>query len=167
MSLIEKAEEQVDRDEAEELERKMRKEQFTLEDFLKQMKQVRKMGPLTNVLGMMPGMGGAMKELQERQRRRARARPPRGDHPLDDAGRARRPGDDQRARAASGSRIGSGTNVQAVNQLVKQFDQMRKLMKQLASGKMPDPQQLLERRLAASRALIASANLRVASWPSE
>ena len=65
LSLIEKAEEVSDADEAAELERKIRKQQFTLEDFLKQMRQVRKMGPLQNVLGMMPGMGKAMKQLRQ------------------------------------------------------------------------------------------------------
>ena len=64
LSLIEKAEKDMDTSDAEELERKMRQDQFTLDDFLKQLKQVRKMGPLTSVLGMMPGMGKAMKELK-------------------------------------------------------------------------------------------------------
>ena len=64
LSLIEKAEEVSDADQAAELERKIRKQQFTLEDFLHQMRQVRKMGPLQNVLGMMPGMGKAMKQLR-------------------------------------------------------------------------------------------------------
>ena len=59
LSLIEKAEEVSDAEQAAELERKIRKQQFTLEDFLAQMRQVRKMGPLSNVLGMMPGMGKA------------------------------------------------------------------------------------------------------------
>ena len=65
LSLIEKAEEVQDADSAAELERKIRKQQFTLEDFLTQMRQVRKMGPLQNVLGMMPGMGKAMKQLRQ------------------------------------------------------------------------------------------------------
>src|SRR5215211_8101456 len=63
MSLIEKAEEVSDEKQAEELQRKMRRQEFTLEDFLTQMKQVRRMGPLSNVLGMMPGMGKTMKQL--------------------------------------------------------------------------------------------------------
>src|SRR3954462_5503146 len=58
MSLIEKAEQQFDEDEAKELERKLRKDEFTLEDFLKQLKQLRRMGPLTSLLGMMPGLAG-------------------------------------------------------------------------------------------------------------
>jgi len=63
LSLIEKAEQQVDEDEAEALQEKMRRDQFTLDDFLKQMKQVRKMGPLSGIIGMLPGMG-AMKQLK-------------------------------------------------------------------------------------------------------
>ena len=75
----------MDVSDAEELERKMRQDQFTLDDFLKQLKQIRKMGPLTSVLGMMPGMGKAMKELKnanldDRELDRAR-----GDDPLDDS----------------------------------------------------------------------------------
>jgi signal recognition particle subunit SRP54 len=145
MSLIEKAEEQVDRDEAAELERKIRKEQFTLDDFLKQMKQVRKMGPIGNVLGMMPGMGGAMKELRkanvdERELDRLEAiilsmtPAERADPTIINGSR--------RKRIA----LGSGTTVQAVNQLTKQFGQMRKLMKQLAEGKMPSMEQLMKGR---------------------
>ena len=64
LSLIEKAEEVSDADQAKELERKIRKQEFTLEDFLEQMRQVRKMGPISNLLGMMPGMGKAMKEIR-------------------------------------------------------------------------------------------------------
>jgi signal recognition particle subunit SRP54 len=142
LSLIEKAEEQVTEDEAAELERKIRRAEFTLEDFLKQMKQVRNMGPLQNVLGMMPGMGKAMKQLRsanvdERELDR-----------LEAMILAMTPEERARPEIIKGSRRkriaqGSGTNVAAVNNLVKQFDQMRKMMKQLASGKMPDPAQLL------------------------
>ena len=59
MTLVEKAERQIDERKAQELERKIRKEQFTLDDFLDQMKQVRNMGPLQNLLRMMPGVGGS------------------------------------------------------------------------------------------------------------
>jgi signal recognition particle subunit SRP54 len=144
MSLIEKAEEVSDADQAAELERKIRKQQFTLEDFLSQMKQVRRMGPLQNVLGMMPGMGGkAMKQLRqvnmdERELDRLEAiilsmTPAERANPAVIDG-------SRRKRIAQGS----GTTVQAVNQLVKQFAQMRKMMSQLAQGKMPDPQQLMK-----------------------
>jgi signal recognition particle subunit SRP54 len=142
LSLVEKAEEVSDQKQAQDLERKIRRQQFTLEDFLDQLRQVRRMGPLTNLLGMMPGMGKAMKQLRganmdERDLDRIeaiilsmtpaeRARPD-----LIDGSRRRRIAQ------------GSGTTVQAVNQLVKQFGQMRRMMAQLAKGKMPDPQQLL------------------------
>ena len=143
LSLIEKAEEVSDAEQAAELERKIRKQEFTLEDFLAQMRQVRKMGPLQNVLGLMPGMGKAMKQLREvdmdeRELDRLEAiilsmtPAERANPALIDGSR--------RKRIAQGS----GTTVQAVNQLVKQFSQMRKMMSQLARGKMPDPQQLLK-----------------------
>jgi signal recognition particle subunit SRP54 len=142
LSLIEKAEEVSDRDQSAELERKIRKQQFTLEDFLQQMRQVRKMGPLQSVMGMMPGMGKAMKELRsanmdERELDR-----------LEAIILSMTPAERARPDLIDGSRRkriarGSGTTVQAVNQLVKQFGQMKTLMSQLAKGRMPDPQQLM------------------------
>jgi signal recognition particle subunit SRP54 len=142
LSLIEKAEEQVDRKQAEDLERKIRKQQFSLEDFLQQLRQVRRMGPLTNLLGLMPGMGGALKELRnvnvdEREFDRIEA-----------IILSMTPAERARPEIINGSRRkriarGSGTTVQAVNQLTKQFGQMRRLMKQLAEGKMPSPEQLM------------------------
>jgi signal recognition particle subunit SRP54 len=142
LSLIEKAESVQDADQAADLERKIRKQQFTLDDFLTQMKQVRRMGPLQNVLGLMPGMGKAMRQLRQvdmddRELDRLEAiilsmtPAERADPTVIDGSR--------RKRIAQGS----GTTVQAVNQLVKQFAQMRKMMAQIARGKMPDPQQLM------------------------
>jgi signal recognition particle subunit SRP54 len=142
MSLVEKAQEVSDEKQAAELERKMRRQEFTLEDFLQQMKQVRKMGPLSNVLGMMPGMGKTMKQLREvNMDERELDR-------LEAIILSMTPAERSRPDMIDGSRRkriarGSGTTVQAVNQLVKQFGQMRKLMAQVAKGKMPDPQQLL------------------------
>jgi signal recognition particle subunit SRP54 len=135
MSLIEKAEAQFEEDEAKELERKLRKNEFTLEDFLKQLKMVRRMGPLQSLLGMMPGLAGHQLQnmkVDERELDRVEAMI------LSMTAEERR-----RPELIKGSRRlriakGSGTNVQAVNQLVKQFDQMRKLMRQLGRGKMPD-----------------------------
>jgi signal recognition particle subunit SRP54 len=136
LSLIEKAEKEVDADQALGMQEKLRREQFTLEDFLGQMRQVRRMGPMGNLIGMLPGMG-AMKGLKD----------------VDvDEGELDRveaiilsmtPEERRRPELIKGSRRlriakGSGTNVQAVNQLVKQFDQMRKLMRQIGRGKMPD-----------------------------
>src|SRR4051794_12649591 len=140
LSLIEKAEQQVDEDEAEDLQRKLENEQFTLEDFLKQMRQVRKMGPLSGLIGMLPGMG-AMKQLKnadvdERELDRVEAII----LPMTPRERAN-PGvinGSRRKRIAAGS----GTKVQQVNQLVKQFDQMKVMMKAMANGRMPTPQQM-------------------------
>jgi len=150
LSLIEKAEKDLDEVEAEELERKMRQDRFTLDDFLKQLKQVRKMGPLTSVLGMMPGMGKAMKELRnanvdDRELDRLEAMilsmtPEERANPDVIRGSRRR-------RIAAGS----GTNVQAVKQLTKQFEQMRKMMKMMASGKMPSPESMVRGQLGARR----------------
>jgi|SRR5215211_614937 len=142
LSLIEKAEEVSDRKQADDLERKIRRREFTLEDFLQQMRQVRRMGPLSGVLGMLPGMGPAMKQLRQVNM---------DDRELDRIEAiilSMTPRERSRPEVIDGSRRkriarGSGTTVQAVNQLTKQFGQVRKLMAQLAKGKMPDPQQLM------------------------
>jgi len=135
LSFIEKAEKQFEADEASELERKMRKGEFTLEDFLKQLKTLRRMGPLSNLLGMLPGVGGQQAQglkVDEREMDRIEA-----------IILSMTPEERRRPELIKGSRRlriakGSGTNVQQVNQLVKQFAQMRKLMKSMARGKMPD-----------------------------
>jgi signal recognition particle subunit SRP54 len=129
MSLIERAEQTVDRKAAMELERKLRKEEFTLEDFRDQLKQIRKMGPLEQLVGMLPKVGplqnlpkdakvdeGKLKQVEAiinsmtNQERR--------DHNVIDGKR--------RKRIAKGS----GTTVQEVNQVLKQYLQMRTMMKQ-------------------------------------
>ena len=150
LTLIEKAEQEMDLSDAEELERKMRRNEFTLDDFLKQLKQVRKMGPLTSVLGMMPGMGKAMKELKnanvdDRELDRLEA------IILSMTPEERRNPDVIRGSRRRRIAMGSGTNVQAVKQLTKQFDQMRKVMKQMASGKMPNPEALMRQQMGAGR----------------
>ena len=135
LSFIERAEQQIDEDKAAELERKLRKEQFTFEDFLDQMKQVRKMGPLTSLLGMLPGLSGqqlSKMSIDERELDRVEA-----------IVLSMTPEERRRPDLIKGSRRlriakGSGTSVQQVNQLVKQFAQMRKMMKGLSQGKMPD-----------------------------
>ena len=140
MSLIEKTQDEFDSDQAADLERKIRKQQFTLDDFLTQMKQVRRMGPIGNLMKMMPGMGKAMQgmgQVDERELDRLEAiiqsmTPHERAHPAEING-------SRRKRIATGS----GTTVQAVNRLVKQFGQMNKMMKQLSEGKMLDPQALM------------------------
>jgi signal recognition particle subunit SRP54 len=142
MTLIEQVEKQTDEDRAKELERKIREERFTLDDFLEQLQQVRKMGPLQGLLKMIPGMGQQLRGLtvDDRELDRIQAiitsmTPEERAHPEILNGSRRR-------RIAHGS----GTTIQAVNQLVKQFSQMRKVMKQLSSGRMPDLSQLMAGR---------------------
>src|SRR4051794_13667612 len=138
MTLVEKAERQIDERQAQELERKIRKQEFTLDDFLDQLKQVRKMGPLTSLLRMMPGVGKELGALQVDDRELDRLEAmilsmtleERRDPTIIDGSRRRR------------IAHGSGTSVQAVGQLVKQFGQMKKVMRQLSQGKMPSLQQL-------------------------
>jgi signal recognition particle subunit SRP54 len=149
LSLIEKAEQQVDERQAEDLQKKLESDRFTLEDFLGQMKQVRKMGPLSGLIGMLPGMG-SMKGLKD-------AEVDEGElNRLEAIILSMTPAERADPGMINGSRrkriaAGSGTKVQHVNQLVKQFDQMRKMMRQMVSGKMPDPQQLAQMQGGAPR----------------
>jgi signal recognition particle subunit SRP54 len=135
MSLIEQAERQFDEREAVELQRKLRRNEFGLDDFLDQLQTIRKMGPLSNLLGMIPGLGGAqLRNLKVDEREFDR---------LQAIILAMTPEERRRPELIKGSRRlriarGSGTNVQQVSQLVKQFGQMRKVMRQVGHGKMPD-----------------------------
>jgi signal recognition particle subunit SRP54 len=138
MTLVEKAERQMDERQAQELERKIRKEQFTLDDFLEQLKQIRNMGPLQNLLRMMPGVGKQLGQLQVSDKELDR---------LEAIILSMTPAERANPQIIDGSRRrriahGSGTTVQAVSQLVKQFGQMKKVMRQLSQGKMPSLQQL-------------------------
>jgi signal recognition particle subunit SRP54 len=135
MSLIEKAERQFDEDDAVALERKLRRNEFGLDDFLEQLRMVRKMGPLTSLLGMIPGFAGNQLQgmkVDERELDRIQA-----------IILSMTPEERRRPELIKGSRRlriarGSGTTVQHVNRLVKQFAQMRKVMRQVGRGKMPD-----------------------------
>jgi signal recognition particle subunit SRP54 len=134
MTLIEKAQDAYDQEQTAELERKFRKSEFGLDDFLEQMKQIRRLGPLQNLLGMIPGMGNELRgmKVEERDFDRIQAiilsmTPQERRHPELIKG-------SRRLRIARGS----GTNVQAVKALIKQFGQMRKIMRQVSSGRMPD-----------------------------
>ena len=131
LSLIEKAEAAFDEKSAKELERKMRESTFTLEDFLVQMKQLKKMGNLDQLLSMIPGMStGALKgaTVDEKQMERTEA------IILSMTKKER-----EKPEIINGSRRkrianGSGTTVEDVNKLLKQFDQMKKMMKQFSGG---------------------------------
>ena len=128
LSLIEKAQETFDENEARALEQKMRKNEFTLEDFMKQMQQIKKMGPLKNILGMIPGMNNV--KLDDAQ--------------IDEKAlvhveaiiQSMTPKERQNPSILNGPRKkrianGSGRNVQEVNRLLKQFEDMKKMMKQM------------------------------------
>src|SRR5436305_15013961 len=134
MTLIEKAQGAYDEDEAAELERKLRKQDFGLDDFLEQLRQVRRMGPLQSLLGMIPGVGKELRgvKVDEREFDRIQAiilsmTPEERRHPEMING-------SRRLRIARGA----GSNVQAVKALIKQFQQMRKVMRQVSQGRMPD-----------------------------
>jgi signal recognition particle subunit SRP54 len=134
LSLIEKAEKSIDKEKAQALEEKLRKNEFTLEDFMEQMDQVRNMGPMDEILGMIPGLGGA-KQLKNMQV---------DDKQLDYIEAiisSMTPEERRDPEVINGSRRkriaqGSGTSIQEVNRLLKQFRQTKKMMKQLNSGKM-------------------------------
>ncbi len=138
LSLIEKAEQAFSEEKALEMERKVREESFTLEDFKDQLQQIRDMGPLEQMLDMIPGMKGIKvdeKELVKVDAIISSMTPKeRSDHAIIDGSRRR--------RIASGS----GTSVQDVNRLLKQFAQTRKLMKRIITdgkkGKSFPPRKL-------------------------
>lgn len=136
LTLIEKAQTAFDAEEAKKMEKAFRKNEFTLDDFLSQLNQVRKLGSFENILGMIPGMGGIKKKL--------------GDVDIDMNGkeikhieaiiRAMTPEEKRNTKIINGSRrkriaMGSGTKVQEVNKLLKQFDEMKKMMKKMSNMK--------------------------------
>ena len=135
LSLIEKAEQAIDKDEAEQLEAKLRKNEFTLEDFRSQLRTLRRMGPLESVLGMIPGLGdlkqAAENKPDEKQMGRIEAIicsmtvGERRDHSVMNGSR--------RKRIAAGS----GTSVEEVNRLLKQFTEMRRVLQMMGQGGMP------------------------------
>jgi signal recognition particle subunit SRP54 len=131
LTLIEKAEQAFDQTEAKKMEEKLRKADFTFDDFLSQLQAVKKMGPLSQVMGMLPGMSklpvGDM-EVDEQMPKieamiRSMTAAERNDPAIINGSR--------RSRIA----LGSGMSVRDVNALIKQFDQVRKLMKQMMGGK--------------------------------
>src|SRR3954466_5063799 len=135
LSFIERAEQQVDEDEAKRLEAKLRRNEFDLDDFLSQLKKIRRMGPLTSLLGMLPGLAGhqlSKMKVDEKECDRIEA------IILSMTPDERRRPDIIKGRRRQRIATGSGTSVQQVNQLVKQFGEMRKLMRGLSQGKMPD-----------------------------
>ena len=132
LTLIEQAEQVFEKDEAEKAAKKLATGKFTLDDFLEQLQQLKKMGPLQNVLGMLPGVGAQLKdaEISDDQVRRTEA-----------IIRSMTPAERENPSIINGSRRtrianGSGTQVQDVNRLVKQFGEMQKMMKRFG-GRLP------------------------------
>jgi len=131
VSLVEKAQEQFDEDEARRIQQKLAKNQFSFTDFLKQIQQIKKMGNLKDLAGMIPGMGKALKdvEIEDDAFKHIEAIiysmtvAEREDPSLLNGSRRKRIAD------------GSGTNIQEVNRLIKQFSETRKMMKVVSQGK--------------------------------
>jgi len=136
LSLIERAQETFDQDRAQELQKKMRTATFDLEDFLEQMRQVRKMGPLSQVLEMVPGFSKMMKNAGETSVDEGELKRIEAIILSMTQGERHHPeiiGGSRRRRIARGS----GTTTADVNQLLNQFKQAQQMMKAMAGGKMP------------------------------
>ncbi|GBG09565.1 signal recognition particle protein [Paenibacillus sp. MY03] len=134
LSLIEKAQSNIDAEKAAEMERKMRTAEFTFDDFLEQMEQVRKLGPLDQIMDMLPGMGkmkGAMKDMKVDEKQIGRVEAIVRSMTKEEKAKPELLNHSRRKRVAAGS----GTTIVEVNRLIKQFDDMRKMMKQF-SGMM-------------------------------
>lgn len=129
LSLIEKAEEAVSQEDAEKLEKKIRLDEFTLEDFRDQLRTIRKMGPLEQIIGMLPGMG-ALKELKQ-QREQVDDRQLLRIEAIINSMTPKERRNHQLINGQRRKRIskGSGTSVEEVNRLLKQFIQMKKMLK--------------------------------------
>ncbi|MEZ5175853.1 MAG: signal recognition particle protein [Acidimicrobiia bacterium] len=135
LSLIEKAEEAYDKAEADRAAKKMLDASFDLEDFLEQFQQLKKMGPLQQLVGMLPGAGSALRDVQVDESHLAR---------VEAIIRSMTPEERRNPKVISGSRkrriaTGSGTRPQDVNGVLKQFSQAQKMMKAMAGGKSPIP----------------------------
>ena len=137
VTLVERAEETIDQERALELEEKIRKASFGLDDFLEQLNQVKKMGPLSQVFGMLPGMSSMTKNTDVQA-----ALDGDGLRHFEAIILSMTPNERRNPDQITGSRrrriaAGSGRSVQDVNQLLNQFKQARKMMQMMSSGKMP------------------------------
>lgn len=128
LSLVEKAEAVFDKEQAQSMEEKLRKQRFTFDDFRSQLQAVRKMGPLDQLLGMIPGAGKALQGQQIDESALGQVEAIIGSMTRDERSHPRILNGSRRKRIAKGS----GTTVQDVNRLVKQFNAMQKMMKQMS-----------------------------------
>jgi signal recognition particle subunit SRP54 len=136
LTLIEKAQEVFDQEQALKMEQKLRTASFTLEDFLEQLRQVKKMGPMSQLLGMVPGVFGLAGEIPQDVTDKQLGM-------IEAMINSMTPAERQDPRIIGGSRKrrvarGSGTTVQEVNQLVSQFRLVQKMMRQVSRGRIPD-----------------------------
>lgn len=134
MTLVEKAQEVVDAEEAEKMQKKMRKASFTLEDFLSQLQMMKKMGSLSSIFGMLPGMKKIAKTLEEGKEGEMAEKELKH---IEAIIQSMTPKERKNHAILNGSRrrriaAGSGTSVQEVNRLIKQFMEMRKMMKKMS-----------------------------------
>ncbi len=131
ITLVEKAQKQVDEEKAKKLEEKLKKNQFTLEDFREQIREIRKMGPLKEILSMIPGVGSALRNVDIDEKELVK---------IEAIINSMTPEERRKPQIINASRkrriaMGSGTTVQDVNRLLKQFEEMQKLLKQLNRGR--------------------------------
>lgn len=133
VTLVEKAQEQVDEDKARKFEERMRKSQFTLEDFLDQLHEVKKMGPLQQVIGMIPGMSRIAAGQQVDEKALVYVEAVIQSMTTEERQKPHIINGMRRRRIAAGS----GTSVQQVNRVLKQFTEMQKMVKTLSRGKIP------------------------------
>jgi len=132
LSLIEKAEQAIDEDEAADLEEKLRKNAFTLDDFRKQLKTIRRMGPLESILGMIPGLSSVKQLAENKPDEKQMGR-------VEAIISSMTPEERRNDKIINGSRRkrianGSGTSVEQVNRLLKQFNEMRKVLQMMNAG---------------------------------
>lgn len=139
VSLVERAQEQFDEKESAELQRKIQKNQFNFNDFLNQLQQIKKMGNMKDLVGMIPGVGKALKDVDINNKSfdgieaiiKSMTNKERIDPSIINGSRKKRIAD------------GSGTNIQEVNKLIKQFDDMRKMMKMMSGGNMSNMKNMM------------------------
>ena len=136
VTLVERAQETISEERMKDMESKIRKATFDLEDFLEQIQQIKKMGPFSQILEMIPGFSSISSKMSQQDIN--------GDSikSVEAIVYSMTPGERRNPDILNGSRrrriaLGSGTSAQQVNQLLNQFRQMKKMMKQMSSGKMP------------------------------
>ena len=132
VSLVERAEQQYDEEQTRRLEEKFRKNQFTLDDFHDQLQQIKKMGSIRDLIGMLPGMDRALQGAQVDDRALLRLEAMITSMTREERAHPDIINGSRRRRIAKGS----GTTIQDINRLLKQFDDMRKLMRSMSGGRM-------------------------------